>query len=165
VFAGLLVLTLALSAAMLLDLLHEVPSLLDFLAPHFGALLATNRKLRDLIHKAPANVILQDRDDIPVLASSRWSHVQGFTLEPLHETLYVSRIGDTYIPSIVIASWPFLKKLSLSGCRLNLDSVTTISRANWPLLECLELRRCFLGHHCVEELATANWPLMRKVDL
>ena len=59
------------AAPSLPDVIHEVPSLLDFLYPHAAAVLAVNRALREFSHQQPANINLWDGDDICQLTQGR----------------------------------------------------------------------------------------------
>ncbi len=148
----------------LVDVLHEVPRLWDFLQTNcLQTMLSINAPLRKIAHQYVTHLAFPSGwhlADIDAAVSRSWLQLQVLDLRG-------SNINAAAAAQISTASWPLLRSLSLDAS-VYLGSLSTSEVfhhfcGKWPLLESLTVASGFLDLGEVVALTRIEWPLMKSL--
>ncbi|KAL3135728.1 hypothetical protein ABBQ38_006196 [Trebouxia sp. C0009 RCD-2024] len=143
------------------DVLHQVPRLLELVAPNDKkTLLAVCASIRQLVHPFASYVSLQEDDTLQHLLDT----AAGPRLQVLE--LHNVRLTLTAILELTSAPWAaLLTGLTLSNCGLNSSIISKLAAGDWPVLKHLSFSNNKLSTTGIKAMAGGNWPRLEHLDL
>lgn len=178
-----------LPADVLSELAHQVPQLLDLVAPaSLTSLLATSTSLRKQIQQHTNKISIRSAtpDDINHLVRGIWpqlahlqlpyarmsmSHIAASALAQATQlqlqTLEIrdSRLKPHMLAELLKMCFTALKSLILKGSSLDLISMAYLARADLPVLVTLDLSSSNLNAEAAGQLSMGSWHSLKVLNL
>ena len=173
----------------LVDILHEVPLLLDLMpAKSLAALVAVNQAHRQQIHNHVSRIAVPDHEHIQTLFRGVWprlsfwqignnlqtypdgTHSRSYTSTGLHKLRHLTLCEGSMTAAGVAAqlhcvSWSSLQMCRIQSVGLSCAGISAFCTYTWPSLLQLDLSGHQLDAAAVAHLAAGCWPCLTTLNL